>query len=74
MSEAVKTIFVKPGKSLERVPNPNCVGRYIENEGLEVVKTPGIMRFLKTGELVETKRTAAKKKKPAAPASDNKPE
>lgn len=66
----VKKIMVKPREGLESVPHPDAPGAKITGER-EVQRTPGVVRFLKQGSLIEVKPT---KKKTAKKAASNKPE
>ena len=65
MSDKAKAVFVKPKEGL-KVVNPNAPHRFVSEKGETLQLTTGVRRFLKAGDLVETKEEAkpAKPKKP----------
>ena len=66
MSDRTNKVFVTPAEGL-KVVNPNAPQRFVDPKGEELEKTTGVIRFIKSGDLVtgkeEKKKTESKPKK-----------
>ena len=69
MSDRTNKVFVKPAEGL-KVVNPNATQRFVNPEGEELVRTTGVIRFMKSGDLVEGKQE--KKKTEPKPKKEKK--